>query len=194
MKSPANTTTSTDLYEKLKAVTTIRDSTREQYAKRMRQLEGICGVELLTILNNPDGNIKKIRVAAGLTTSGARANALAVLLSVLKHCEVSESEVPKRIRDRWSELHAEEQSRAISEFASGTTKTALKWSRVHDKNEELYMKAMSKDAVREDVSEALLSSFYVDIEPRRQEDYIRLYVTNTASEASPESSYVDIHS
>ena len=188
----AHATSSAELYEKLNAVTTIRESSRKQYAKRLRQLEGICGEEIIKILKNPDESMKKIRVSSGLTTTGARANALAVLLSVLKHCDLSEKEVPKKTRKRWSELHAEEQLQATTEFTSGTTKTALKWSRVHDKNEELYTKAMGKGAYPKDVTEALMSSFYVDLEPRRQEDYIRLYVKTEASEVSPESSYVDM--
>ena len=184
---------SEEIYKRL-LVADIRDSTKAQYAKRLRQLESICGVPILKILQTPDESIKKLRSAPGLTTSGARANAVAVLLSVFKHCSLvgEVGGISQKIRERWSELHALEQIPASLEFASGSTKTLLKWSRVFDKNAELYAKAFSKGATREDVSDALLSSFYVDIEPRRQEDYMRLYVVTRNSHNSPETSYVDM--
>ena len=102
-----------------------------------------------------------------------------------------EGEIPDSIHKRWSAIYKEVQAPVKDESISGKIKTNIKWIDVWEKNETLYDKAMSRTANRLDVADALMSSMYVDLEPRRQEDYARLYV-KTTSAPSPEKSYIDM--
>lgn len=177
---------SQEILSELSQATGIRESTRTQYAKRLRHLEKICGDDIVSIFKNPDKSIASIN--SSIESPGARANAVAVILAVFKHCKVPE--IKQDIRDRWSTILADLDAPATDAFTSGIKKTDLEWSEVFSKNDSLYKKATSKEATRADVKDALLSMFYVDVEPRRQEDYMRLYVKTTA-DPPPETSYVD---
>jgi hypothetical protein len=113
-----------------------------------------------------------------LPSSAALANALAVILAVIKW---SEQTFPDKIRSRWAELHHDVQSHVSQEFMSGQKKTSMKWPEVYEKNNTLYAKAMQSKEPKA-LMDALISSFYVDLEPRRQQDYYRLAFNKSAAE------------
>lgn len=176
-----------EIYADLAVAENVRESTRSQYAKRLKQLERICKADILTVIEHPYDYIGTIKVA--ISSPGARANAIAVILATLKHCNIPEAS--DEIREGWSSIHVEEQAPAVDAFTSGEKKTDVMWSSIFMENDALYHKAVAAGATRHDVSDALLSMFYVDIEPRRQEDYMRLFVKRN-QEKSLETSYVDI--
>jgi hypothetical protein len=57
----------------------------------------------------------------------------------------------------------------------------MKWPEVYEKNNTLYAKAMQSKEPKA-LMDALISSFYVDLEPRRQQDYYRLAFNKSAAE------------
>ena len=180
------------IYSTLASTEKIAPGTKKQYADRLRQIQSICEpLDMHDIFMDPERTYSRLLLSTSkISTRGAMANALGVMLSVIKHV-FTNGEMSEELKERWTALHKRVQGAASNDFISGETKTDLKWIRVYDKNIELYNAAMSTSAKIKDVSNALLSSIYTDLEPRRHEDYLRLYI-KTSDAPSLETSYIDM--
>jgi hypothetical protein len=180
-----------EMMKKLSIAEGIRDSSRSLYARILVKLKRICApFDIGSMISNPDRTIEQLRSSKEINSPVSLTNAVSTVKSIIKHC-FTKSEIPDVIRERWAEIYKEVQAPVKDDFDSGKTKTTMTWRQVWEKNQTLYDKAMSQTANRLDVADALMSSMYVDLDPRRQEDYSRLYV-KTTSAPSPETSYIDM--
>ena len=179
------------LIYKLKTAPGIRDSSREQYETRLIELEKICApANIESIFMSPDWTLEQLRASKRRKKPASLSNSISTVISIMKHC-LTEGEIPDSIRKRWSEIYKEVKAPVNDETISGKIKTNIKWIDVWAKNKTLYDKATSETATRTDLEDALISSMYVDLEPRRQEDYARLYIKTTPA-PSPETSFIDM--
>ena len=169
----------------------LREKTRSGYAQRLQQMEKICAPsDLEEILMNPEKTMEKLRESGEISTPGAMANAVGSVLGVFKNC-LTNGEFPKSVKERWSRVLDEVKVPAKEDFESGKIKTTMQWSIIWDKNEELYEIATRPGATKKEVAESLMLLIYVDMEPRRHEDYLRLYIKKN-KKPSPETSYIDM--
>lgn len=138
------------------------------------------------VLRRPAESYRALEAASGSVQT--LSTTLGVLLALMKWMGVREDATAggefTRVWRRWSALAAplREEIRRQREGGEPTDRQRaglVTWAQVVAKNESLVAAAEAagtSDAAARAVAEALLSGFYVDLEPRRQADYHRLYV------------------
>jgi hypothetical protein len=132
------------------------------------------------------------------------ATTLGGLLAILKHTgmreDIEHGGKASRFGKRWQALYKPLMKELDERRKEGVPTDrqaagAVSWLHVMAKNEELIAAATKKPLGLEATLDALLSSIYVDMEPRRQGDYRRVYLMRSkgsAERASKEPAHVDM--
>eukprot|EP00798_Chlamydomonas_sp_ICE-L_P017727 gene17727-24087_t len=180
-------------------------ATRQVYMDAMRRAQGVLGgMSVCEILMRPNESFErldkalKMRQTLGTTVGG--------LLAILKHSGMREDlefgGKATRFGKRWQALYKPlmkewDERRKEGKPTDRQEAGAVSWLRVVEKNEELTGVALPRKnkATVVQVEDALLSSFYVDMEPRRQTEYHKIFIMRNETDkaaAVKESAHVDL--
>ena len=181
--------------------------TRQVYLDAMRRAQGVLkGMSVCEILMRPNESFEtldkalKMRQTLGTTVGG--------LLAILKHSGMREDlefgGKAARFGKRWQALYKPlmkelDERRKEGKPTDRQEAGAVSWLSVVQKNEELVgavlPKNKNKTATTSQVEDALLSSLYVDLEPRRQSEYHKIFILRSEADldaALAEPAHVDL--
>jgi hypothetical protein len=183
----------------------VSAGTRQVYLGAMRRAQSVMGgMSVCEILARPNQSFALLEDALRPKSAQTLATTIGGLLGVMKHVGMREDKehggIAARFGKRWQAMYQPLMKELDERRLAGTPSErqeagAVSWLAVVKKNEALSDAGMKRTATGEDIQDALLSSFYVDMEPRRQGDYHRVYVMMTeggraAAEAEP--SHIDM--
>ena len=183
----------------------VSPGTRQVYLGAMRRAQSVMGrMSVCEILARPNESFSRLEAALRPKSVQTLATTIGGLLGVMKHAGMREDKenggIAARFGKRWQAIYQPLMKELDERRLAGTPSLRqeagnVSWLLVVKKNEELADAALKKHATSEQIQDALLSSFYVDMEPRRQGDYHRVYVMMTEADRvndTQEPSHIDL--
>lgn len=178
---------------------------RTYLAALKRTSDALRGKPLAAVLRAPRTSVAALRAALHDKSEQTLATTVGALGAVLKHVPgvIPCDERLRAVRAAWGELYSSLRDGTIERMKAGVPTpqqraTHVPWAAIVAKNAALRAAARAERDPRRKpglLMDALLSAFFVDLEPRRQSDYHRLHVCRTraelaAADADPDAAYV----
>ena len=162
----------------------LSKATLKTYIEALRRTALIVGVSYHRILRTPEVTTEALTLS--LKNSKTLKTTIASLISVLIHVEglVKTSDADfRRLKARWAR-EAEPVQKIVAESNQSSIRrdSDIEWTTVVAKNEELIKIAEERPKSARAQMDALMSSIYCDMPPRRQSDYADVHIYERLSD------------
>ena len=183
------------VYVELASSTTIAPATKRNYAMHLRRIQRICGdswsllksrVSIKDIVMQPSRTMSAITrdIDAKKTSVASLSQLVLAIKAVLNHASCALDLDPgvslDKLKKQWSRIHTPIDAKVKALRLTGIPsrhqlEAVLDWGQVYDNNLRLRDRVKSQESL-ESLDDLILSDFYVLLEPRRVQDYTRLFV------------------
>jgi hypothetical protein len=185
----------------------VSASSHQVYVDAMRRAKAVVDSSVCALLMRPNESYARLDAALRPKSVQTLATTVGGLLATLKHTGLREDlehgGKASRFGKRWLALYKPLMKELDDRRREGVPTErqaagAVSWLRVMAKNDELIAACAESGGKGDRLNatlDALLSSIYVDMEPRRQGDYRRVYLQRSkgdAERAKKEPAHVDL--